>query len=173
MPTRRRFAGAQRARMAPIRRKRVWARTRHTILDQTTNASLESLLADYRTDAGLTRNPPGVTVGGIRGRIAWEPSAYAAGQIDELAVGIVVAPDTVEAVDLDPAAFLHLDWMLYERFAFGGAAGAHVNEFVVNVRSQRKMEELNEDLFVVFTPAMGTPRTLDVTTQFSTLLILP
>ena len=43
----------------------------------------------------------------------------------------------------------------------------------VRVKAMRKMEELNEDLFVVFAPGMGTPRTLDITMQFSVVLILP
>jgi len=160
----------------PARRKRVWARTRHNLIDVTSTASLESLLADYRADAGLTRNPPGITVGGIRGYISWEPSALAAGVQDEVAFGIIVAPDTIEAVDADPAgaAAQHLDWMYLARRAWGGSSAGGCQFYIdLVVRAQRKMEELMEDLFIVTTPGMGTPRTLDVTMQLSTLLILP
>ena len=155
----------------------MWARTRHNVLNATSVVTLESLLGDYRAEAGLLKNPPGMTVGGIRGSYYWEPDALpAAGSQDEFSVGILVAPDTVEAVDIDPsgASMQHLDWLWLDRRAWGNlsAAGTPFSH-QVTVRAQRKMEELNEDLFLAFAPGMGTPRTLDITFQFSVLLILP
>ena len=122
--------------------------------------TLEDLLSDYRAEAGLVRNPPGMTVGGVRFSLYWEPSALpAAGSQDEWSVGIIVAPDTLEAVDMDPGATSmgHLDWMYIRRFAWGNvSAPGSLFYDVGQVRAMRKMEELNETIFMVFSPAMGT-----------------
>jgi len=177
MPTRRRYAAAQqRTRMAPVRRKRVWARTRHTVLDGTNICSIEDLLADFRSDLGVTKNVPGTTIGGIVGRIVWEPSAVAAGQLDELTMGIIVAPDTVENVDIEAGsgAHQHLDWMWMLRTGWGGNSAGGIPMYVdLQIRAKRKLDEIGQTLWFSYCPGMGTPRTVDMSLQLSTLLLLP
>ena len=174
MPTRRRQTAARRP-SAPIRRRRVWARENHTFLDLGAAVSIQSLTTDYRADRGIVKMDPGTTIGGIRGRITVVPgTSPAAATADSLLWGIIVAPDTVDSVDIDPA-FLHLDWMAYGRFAWGPFVAASGLGYPLHdelsVRAMRKLDEIGHDVFMaVGASAAGT---VDLVVTTSVLLLLP
>jgi len=137
---------------------------------------MESLLADYRADRGITKNEPGLTIGGIRGDLWYDPGVLpGAGLSDGLTFGIIVAGDQTDVADVDVGLFPHLDWMYYSQYSWNVISGAAGHQFHdrLEIRAQRRLEEIQDDLFAVFSPAMTGAGQLDITLQTSVLLVLP
>jgi len=162
--------------MAPVRRNRVWARTSHIMTNMATGVvNVEDLLSDFRADMGITKNLPGTTIGAIKGRLTWCPDSIpVAGSPDSLLWGIRVGADVDDALDLDPA-FLHQDWMLYDRVAWtnNGNVGMpqHIGEVELNGRAMRKLDEIGQTLWL--SAIFSGSGTLDLFVSTSVLLILP
>ncbi len=176
MPTRRRIAAARRPGIRAARRRRIWARESISFLDLPAvgTPAFTSLTADYRTDRGIAKLDPGTTLGGIRGSFTVGPATTpAAGTLDSLLVAIGVFPDTVDNVDIDPA-LLHLDWLYYNRIAwgpFGNGALSFPMRFELEVRAMRKLDEIGNDIFM--SAAASAAGTVDIVVQTSSLLLLP
>ena len=151
-------------------------RTAHSVVGATNVVSIESLTNDYRTDRGILKNDPGLTVGPIRGRIGFSPSALpGAGAVDQLRLGIIVAPDTIDSADLTVLSNLHLYWMWLDRFSWGNISGAagFPFQFEVSTKSRRRLAQVGQDLWLVIDPAMTGALTLTVDFQLSVLALLP
>lgn len=170
------------------RRKLIWARSLDLFQPP---ASLPAagtavdLLAQFRLDGGSTL---GCTVTRIRLDLNYQynnPGAVNPTTQDILAVGIIV--DQLQASQAEvprPGVEEHADWMYWRRkslvgsldavpFGTGTAPVYHYAE-QIDVKSQRKLEELGETLWFVLDPSFstGTP-VAGVNVNASVLLRLP
>jgi len=159
-----------------LRRRRVWARDSDTLTPVAAGVTSD-LLADYKTAAGITANPPGVTVGGILLDMGIVQTASRAASTDGIKIGIICVNEATAAEVARPVADAHADWMWYQWIpAPGAATGAQNSTFVslggpIHIRSRRRMDELGMNLFFV-AQLVGTT-TYDMTLETSTLLLLP
>lgn len=178
------------------RRKLVWARMAPAITTLTgngTNSSLESqdLLESFRTQAGISRGPVGLTVMRVRLAFSYYTAVTAAVNDIFAAGGIyygvrkfsfneLANQDLVEQTNLGPQQDPHADWMAWGRIPIRDASfnalmapiavGAH---WEVDVRSMRKIDELGETLgLVIQVPSAGQTIT-NVIASASTLVALP
>lgn len=128
-------------------RKSVWARTSgQQALGIGTQFSV-NLLAGFETDYGA--NLIGSTVVRIRGLMSSRVTTSVSAVADELRVGVRVSNVNETAALGGPVDNPHEDWMLWEpfyAFAVGeGGGGVHLDR-VIDVRSMRKMDEINQQL---------------------------
>jgi len=142
------------------RRKFVWAR--HTLVGATIASGVPvkvNLLAQF--EAAYGANLLGATITRIRGYIVAgnNISPTATGQ---LTVGVRIGADSeVSADNNDPVTQPYLDWMLWEPFVYQSLpADRQTSDSValsreIDVKSQRKLEELNQEL-AVWIAAAGT-----------------
>jgi len=177
MPTRRRFAAAQ--RRAPVRRKRSWAREIHSQILTSGTPVIQDMLADWKTRVGVNTMVPGATLGGFKGSLDFIGStASGAGLLDKtLRVGLLVANENIEAVDVDWAADTtarHQDWLYLNQQFWNQAAASpgFTNRFDINTRVMRKIEEVGETLWL-FMVATATTGDVSMAIQLSSLIILP
>jgi len=160
----------------PQRRKRVWARSNIRHLGASVTPLATDLLLEFKTKLGANALP-GATVGAIR----WNLLVTGVGantltdDVNKAFIGMIVAPDAVEAVDIDPLIHPHLNWMWWEIFPFHqGATGENTRPEVRETGSMRKLEELNETLWLVTNHTIETGTTgIQLDFGISTLLILP
>lgn len=132
------------------RRKLVWARQGQS--PSTTlafgTAVLIPLLTGFQLAYGA--DPIGATVRRIRGNISMRTGSASFSL--QATVGIGVFPQASTSASVSPAGSPHLDWMFYRQFfvepVVTGEFG-QVMMYDIDVRSQRKMEELGEDLIMV------------------------
>jgi len=161
----------------PARRQRVWARTNHVFTDvAVSGVAIEDLLGDFRTEMGITRMLPGTTIGAIKGRVTFGHDTVTALGIPQVVLaGIIVAQDNIDAADLDPA-FVTLDWMWYDRFAWFSPAAVPATTYPmsheINVRAMRKLDEVGYSVFFAI-GAAHTAGTIDAVLTTSVLLLLP
>jgi len=160
-----------------VRRKRDWARRRHSGNVGTAAPVLFDLLEDYKTVAGISQGPP-CTIGGIVWSLSGRHSVTSASTVvldQVLTWGIGVFPNTIDAADLDVTLVneAHFDWMDFGRVAWNSNESAKIAPlfFDRKVRSQRKMEPIGEKLLLVLT-GIGSAGAINVDFQVSTLLIL-
>ena len=108
----------------------------------------------------------------MRGRLSAQVSA-APTFLTDMTVGAIVLPRTIPAVDIPtPVTDLHADWLMWQPMdGFGqGAASAAGFSVEIDVRSQRKMDEVGETLWLAWE---GTGLTTSLAWSISTLVKLP
>jgi len=160
-------------RGTPQRRKLVWARTTPTAPTFTAAGTtvLIPLLSRFETVYGA--DPVGTTVMRIRAKLSFR-SSTAGNQIRTVAA-IGVLPAGVTAATVSPASQEHLDWMYWQTFHYEPVIAtefATINMWDVDVRAKRKMEELNQTLFLVI-GNWHSADTVNYSYSASTLLALP
>lgn len=151
-----------------------------TGLTQYTEA--QDLLATFRTQAGITAGPVGLTV--MRMRFAVSSQAFPFASAPQMIFGVRVM-DQQEATlaELDATSYSpavsdpHADWMCFEPFGPRSAATSvlGVVEHHIDVRSMRKLDELGQTLVAVLgtLPPYGALQSLSVSVTSSVLLALP
>jgi hypothetical protein len=166
MPTRHRRASFSGVRTE--RRKLVWTTSvvaNNTIANGVVTAT--DLLAGLEVAGASVL---GITVMRIHAQFS---TAFAAVG-DRITAGIVVGSSADTGNQLDPAVLPDLDWML-NRAVFPNSSGATVNAvepWEIDLRSKRKMQELNQRLFFAWKPATSGGTT-SLSAQFRTLIALP
>jgi len=178
MPTRRRSTAARRPAMPlAIRRKRDWARRRHSGNVGTAAPVLFDLLEDYKVVAGISQGPP-CTIGGVIWSLSARHSVTSSSTVvlDQVVMwAIGVFPNTIDSADLDISLTneAHFDWMDFGRAAWNSNESAKMAPFFTDrrVRAQRKMEPIGEKLLLVLS-GVGSVGAINVDLQMSTLLIL-
>lgn len=155
------------------RRKVVWARSIVNDLTVPTTGVVTNFLASFETDYGA--NLIGSTVIRIRGLIGASPNVSTGPS--QLVLGVRVNSDATVALGNGPFDQPHLDWMGWEPFIFrfGGITGNEMNRDdavsrQVDIKSQRKLEEINEQLSVW---SQGNQQAWTVSWNLSILLKLP
>lgn len=169
-------------RFAPTaRRKLIWARDEDTALSPVpATGQAHDLLAQFRTDGGSTL---GCTVTRVRVdlRLEW----LGLSRSSALTLGVIV--DQLQSSVLEPPApgeEPHADWMYWRRvpqipeFSAALQTGDPAltvlhTSLVLDVRSQRKMEELGQTVYICFDPTLAGAGTLGVSWGSSVLLKLP
>jgi len=160
-------------RAAP-RRKRVWARDANNDVIVGTAPFARDLLSTFSLE--YSANILGATVGRCRGTVSLARTSGASIQ-PHAVFGLLVAPATVEAVDIGPFLNPHLDWMYWSKRylndAAGGQAVASLGTMAwdVDIRAMRKMEELGETLWFVAESSLTD--NFAISWGWSTMLILP
>jgi len=150
------------------RRKLTWARSQFSV----TGAALPGivridLLAQLET--AVAAQLLGCTVMRIRGVLA----------LDQSLNGVLVAAARVGAANetiiagLAPYGAPYLDWMMWEPFVSTAiAAGGDAAARVVDVKSRRRLDRLNESLYL-FIDTTNPAGTLDYSLDLSVLIALP
>ncbi len=139
---------------APARRKRIWARNQEEQVFPGDQAF--SLLAGFRAVANSDQ-PVGSTIARIRGtaQVAYGAITGASATIG-VTVGIIIETRGQAPADLPrPVADAHEDWMFWKWFpltqqAFGTPDGQDTYAFEFDTKAMRKMEELQQDCWLVF-----------------------
>jgi len=161
----------------PRRRRFTWARSTDDSGALAPTGAVD-LLADYRTTLGLLANLPGTTVTRVWANIQveYEPTTvfnYLSGIIH----GVYV--DTLGSTAAIPAAFPGEDWLWWEYWpvsrgydAIGGTNTDRIFSTQINTRSSRKLEEVQQTLFYVWS-VLGPVDTAQVFTSFSVGLKQP
>jgi hypothetical protein len=136
-----------------LRRKRIWARSSGALQFGSGGGS-EDLLSDFELAYGAQLI--GCTVARILGEISFR-AAGASTEVNPSAfAGILVEEDNGN--DVYPFSQLHADWMFWRkayalnRDAAGQDATAAASQIhvPVDVKSMRKLDELNESLYLRF-----------------------
>jgi hypothetical protein len=142
-------------------------------------ANAFDVLSRWKSDLGILANIPGCTVMGIRYELAVRAVGAAATSVTTH-FGFQVGDDTLDAVDIDPAAFLHQDWMILMRkqprtLAIGDQqelVGTGDQGYAV-VKSKRKLHEISDTLWFAYNVAFGGGGTMDLRGMFAVALALP
>ena len=136
-----------------------------------TPTGARDLLTDFRAINGGAQ-PLGATITRMRGLLRAVVSA-APTSATEIVVGAIVLPRTIPAVDIpNPISDQHADWLMWQPFDgfMGGAASAAAFSTEVDVRSQRKIDEVGETLWLSW---QGTGLVTGLEWELSTLVKLP
>lgn len=169
----------RRPRMAAPRRKLIWARSQDVMVPALVPAAgtAVDLLAQFRTDGGSTL---GCTVTRVLldFQLLWTNDITTT---DAMAVGVIV--DQLQAAQTEvprPGVEPHADWMYWRRtgvspvdLAITPSSTAVQSALAIDVKSQRKMEELGQTLWLVIDPTFGGTTTLTAQVNSSVLLRLP
>lgn len=179
------------------RRKLIWARmpratTSLTRINGSTGGGIESqdLLADFRTQMGVTAGPVGLTVMRVRMFIQWAADVVNDGvSIDAngLYFGIKVfdtldlsTQETTEVPARGPMLSPHDDWMAWGQvntktlYRAGGTTDRYQGWMEVDVRSMRKIDELGQTLGLQCQSTLPTAGAVpQCLTSTSVLLALP
>lgn len=155
-------------------RKFVWARQEGII----TNVAVDgvtrtALLSDFETLYGAQLI--GCTIVRIRGLIGVRP-VTAASSFNSVRAAVQVEPNPSGApvVADGPYGGEHNDWMLFEPFhTASGVGNSEVDGRVIDVRSSRKLEELNQGLFLYFGTRSTNTSAVDVVFDLSIGIKLP
>src|SRR5260370_14894124 len=93
----------------------------------------------------------GITIMRMHAQLSYAPASV--GAVSTL--GIVVGTSADVGNQLDPVNLPDLDWMLNRRLLPGsnGATVNAVNVFEIDLRAKRKMQELNQRLYLSWKPA--------------------
>lgn len=164
-------------RTRSARRKLVWVHSLDTDLATTTSGFFDCL-TDFRTIMGVTANLPGATIARIRAtvQLIYDP-AVAATSISGTMFGFIVG--TIGTAPPGPVASPNQDWMYRKWFSdalpfqtIDPAAGAAMSSFEIDVKSMRKLEEVQQTLMFSWVRT-GVPNLDELTLSSSTLLMLP
>lgn len=122
--------------------------TRWVTFDQAPNAMVNGT-AELQTVIAGSSSTVGATLLRIVGNIAFHGTTV--DTATEYASGIIVAPNTIDSVDADPAIAVDLDWIYWQQRGTNQAAYDGVDSFVldrhmVDVRGRRKLDE-GENLY--------------------------
>lgn len=164
----------------------VWARTGGDLTPGAAGIAVD-LLETFRADGGTTI---GATVTRTYLSLALNWNQLRAGEtVSRLVMGVLVDQrDQPEAQVPRPAVELHADWMHWAAYpavpeyaalswpTLGEDVTNITSSLMIDVKSQRKCEELGDTLWAVFDPTFpgGTPVTeLNITWSASVLLKLP
>lgn len=177
------------------RRKLIWARMcpAITALGRVTGGvggtvETQDLLQTYRTLAGITRGPVGLTVMRVRLQIHIAVTSVNGAAADYLSHGLyygirvedfnsAVLQETTEIPDMGPQSDPHADWMAWGRVQ--PVATYPTDNIIgtadVDVRSMRKLDELGQTLVLYMqgTVASASQTVLPVLASTSVLLALP
>lgn len=168
------------------RRKLIWVRMLPAMTSITSSATGEfaesqDLLQTFRTQAGITAGPVGLTI--IRTRMHIFANNSPALLTNPHFVAGIRVMDTTENTAAEtlanpyiPANDPHADWMCLEPFAVSGGAGVPNINHYVDVRAQRKLDELGQTLtLIVGSVAPGGPisTTANLSICTSVLVALP
>lgn len=169
------------------RRKLIWAR-RQEVFNPLTNlpaaGEAQDLLSFFRSEGGSSL---GATVTRVRVDLSLE---WIAGESfnggDAVAVGILVDQLQLNQLEVPrPGVELHADWMYWRRIspaetvtalpvaATSGVVSTFLGSLVIDVQSQRKIEELGQTLWMVVDPTFTGATALRVVANSSVLLRLP
>lgn len=180
-----------RTRRSAPRRKLIWARMVPAITSVANNAAgtqyneSQDLLQTFRTQAGITAGPVGLTV--VRMRFHVAANAWPNANVVQAVLGVRVM-DTTEALAAEtdatpysPTSDPHADWMCFEPFgteSIGNVGiGGGVVDHHVDVRAMRKLDELGQTLVAIVStvpPVAGAPANVfAVSVTSSVLLALP
>lgn len=147
------------------RRKLIWARMAPaiTVLGNigagSTFTESQDLLQTFRTQAGITAGPVGLTV--MRMRFTISTQNWATALFAQAVFGVRVMDSNeailaeADATNFGPVADPHADWMCYETIAPRGTSTATATpplaivHQVIDVRSMRKLDELGQTLVCV------------------------
>lgn len=157
------------------RRKLVWARTS----TETTFASAApftpfqaDLLAGFVARYGA--DPVGCTVARIRGYLQVLSTVTLTPVVVAARIG---TEGEVAATDFNPmTAGEYNDWMMYEPMLAGLAAREPFGDLgarIIDVKAMRKLEELDETLFLYAGTDLAAAGTVTLTFNLSVLLMLP
>lgn len=162
-----------------LRRKRVWARVQEASLGVTQDGAVINLGAGFQADMGTTHLPPGITIGGLLLDMSFERATAATdAATSQLQIGVIVADEPTAAEVPRPLTEPHADWMWQQMIAFPSpTAGALTSTFdriggPIRIRSKRRAEEINQDLYLVMQGYDIAP-TFNVNVFASALLLLP
>lgn len=177
------MARRQRRYAPTARRKLIWARGTTDLAPAATGTAID-LLAQFRADGGTTLGATitRVHIGLSLGWTAWVPNSA-----DRLYNGVLVDQlDQPEAQVPRPAVEPHADWMWWSAApvvptqsaltAASPVPATAVSVFaydVLDVKSQRKCEELGQTVWYVADPTFNGGTVLDMTITYSVLLRLP
>lgn len=177
------MAVRRRYRAGAARRKLIWARSLGLDFGTPIPAAgtAVDLLANFRTDGGSSL---GATVTRVRIDLdlVWTIDAATAIPFNQLAVGVIVDQLQADQTEVPrPGVEEHADWMLWRRAgavpdfsALTGTAGATINtHHSFDVRSQRKVEELGQTLWMVLDPTYTGSNIVTANANASVLLKLP
>lgn len=177
------------------RRKLIWARMAPAItslgrvaggVGQTVET--QDLLQTYRTLAGITRGPVGLTVMRVRLQVTYVAVGTNGVAADYLVHGMyfgirvedfnsALLQETTEVPDLGPQLDPHADWMAWGRVQ--PVATYPTDNIVatadVDVRSMRKIDELGQTLVLAMqtTVSSASQATINCSATTSVLLALP
>jgi len=171
------MARFQRRRLAPKRRKLVWARAIDSFASASNGAA--DLLLDFKTLYGVT-GLPGYTVMRVRGKIQVAYGSGAISDISGVTCGMYVAPsDTVVANVARPVTTPNADWMYWEWLpiaqiqAQDPADTEKVTAYMIDNKSKRKIDELQDTLWFSYNVSVSAITVATLSYQFSVLLALP
>lgn len=161
--SRRGFAASQ-------RRKLTWATTEQTTFTLTgaTSADLFDLGANYKAAGGTTQ---GITIMRTHIQLAVQSASPTIGAGAFL--GLIVGNSADTRTQLNALAEYE-DWMLYRNcYVMGTTSGASNQEarYEIDIRSKRKMQELNQSYWLVLEAL--TAQTTTVAFSVRSLLALP
>lgn len=164
-------------RRAGPRRKLVWARTpistTLTIAAGVTAPFREDLLANLKTT--LASGLLGVTVVRMRGLMTMKSG----GQTSLIRQGVKVVDESdfvgASIIEDGPISSPYNDWMMIESYVTGDVDtnASEATCRVFDVRSARKIDEVQQTLALYVQPTSGGAGTLGVVGDFSVLLMLP
>lgn len=134
--------------MAKSRRGSGRRTTRWVTFDQAPNA-LAAGTAEVQAIIAAASTNVGSTILRVVGNIAFHGTTV--DTATEYASGLIVAPSTMDSVDMDPAINVDLDWLYWQQRGTNQAAYDGVDSFVldrhmVDVSGRRKIDE-GESLF--------------------------
>jgi hypothetical protein len=137
----------------------------------------DDLFVDWRADTGTLNAPPGITVVGIRYRLA-VGGATGAANSQRITYGFQVGSTELDAADMSPNDDLHQDWMEWGSFNSSYAAnewkqvvGAG-DEGFRHVKSMRKLNAIQETLWFGIV-ASAAPANFGYTLAASVVFKLP
>lgn len=169
----------RRARMAPPRRKLIWARSIDVMAPALVPAAgtAVDLLAQFRADGGSTLGST-VTRVLLDFQVLWSNDITTT---DRVGVGVIVDQLQTDETEVPrPGVEPHADWMYWrmtgvspQDLAITPSSTAVQSAWAVDVKSQRRMEELGQTLWLVMDPTFGGATTLSVQCNASVLLRLP
>lgn len=171
MPRGRRFRRAGFSRRAP-RRVKEWATHESAVSLVGGTPFVQDLLVDYQAVKGADAN--GVTVARIIGKLYFNK---AAGGVSSPTVGIKVGGTGEDADDVNPISFHYLDWMYWDKVRILRDQTQQVDikpggELVVDIRSQRRIHELQNTLQLCAAMSAGDATT-SMDWHFRILLLQP
>jgi hypothetical protein len=155
------------------RRRLVWSRTRSVFVGVGTSGDAVDLLTTFRSAAEYGAQPIGVTVTRVRGRIILTETTATATN-DFFGLGLVVEDRNSTVAEVPkPFADDHVDWLAWMPLARVGQDGltGSFNSWEIDVRSQRKLDEVGQTLWLTMDAAVTS--TWSATVVLSVLLKLP
>lgn len=176
---------ARKRRYGPVaRRKLIWARNGEGPIAPTATGTALDLLADFRADGGSSLGST-ITRTHITLQLFWD-DVPPLGVQNQLFVGLLVDQLQLDPSEVPrPAVELHADWMYWKAHPVlpeysalsavvgGGTNAALLSTVTIDVKSQRKCEELGQTLWLVLDPTYTGPASVTVQYSSSVLLRLP